>query len=121
MRVWNLGYSRVGRKRELKRELERYWAGKIDVEELLAGGRSLCSSRWIRQHELGVESIPLNDFSFFDLLRTVSPHRFLQFPQNHLVGLNSHPVARIPTQVLIREKQNLFTSLKRPFKRGGRI
>ena len=31
----NLGYPRIGPRRELKRALERYWSGKIAASDLL--------------------------------------------------------------------------------------
>ncbi len=84
MQVSNLGYPRIGRKRELKAALENYAAGKTDSSDLLAVGRKLCVDRWRRQKELGVDHIPLNDFSFSDqlldmaLLLGVIPERFEQ-------------------------------------------
>jgi 5-methyltetrahydropteroyltriglutamate--homocysteine methyltransferase len=37
----NLGFPRMGAKRELKFALESYWAGKSGAEELLATAKSL--------------------------------------------------------------------------------
>ncbi len=39
MRTHNLGYPRIGSKRELKKSSEAYWAGKIRAEELLLTGK----------------------------------------------------------------------------------
>lgn len=66
MRVWNLGYPRMGRARELKLAVESFWAGKLDAESLLEQAKRIMAARWCRQHDLGVESIPLNDFSLYD-------------------------------------------------------
>ena len=62
----NLGYPRIGPKRELKWALENYWAGKIDAEELqrIAHGLRL-EHRRLQQH-LGIDHIPSNDFSLYD-------------------------------------------------------
>ena len=37
----NLGFSRMGPNRELKKALERFWAKKSDAGELLATARGL--------------------------------------------------------------------------------
>lgn len=66
MKIWSLGYPRIGKKREWKTSLESYWAGECDAAGLLESARQLCAVRWRRQHELGVDSIPVNDFSFYD-------------------------------------------------------
>lgn len=82
MRVSNLGYPRLGRNRELKTELESFFAGRKTAEELLVAGKTLCVERWNRQKELGVDTLPLNDFSFYDhvldmsMLLGIIPKRF---------------------------------------------
>src|SRR5262245_50649558 len=62
----NLGYPRIGRNRELKKALEAYWAGKLTRAELLAAGAALRRQNWLEQREAGIDSIPSNDFSFYD-------------------------------------------------------
>ena len=82
MRVANLGYPRLGRQRELKHVLEAYFRGEKNPMEVTQVGDALCQERWKRQKELGVDSIPLGDFSFFDhmldmsLLLGAVPKRF---------------------------------------------
>ncbi len=82
MRVSNLGYPRIGRSRELKHALDGYFAGSSSPGDLLKVGTDLCVDRWKRQKDLGVDSVPLNDFSFFDqmldmsLLLGIIPQRF---------------------------------------------
>lgn len=66
MKIWNLGYPRIGRRRELKKGLESFWSGESSEAILLSVARKLREARWVRQHELGVESIPVNDFSLYD-------------------------------------------------------
>jgi len=68
MKVWNIGYPRIGDERELKSSVESFWRNELSREELLEAGKSLLIKRWQAQHNLGVDSIPLNDFSFFDPL-----------------------------------------------------
>ncbi len=62
----NLGFPRVGAKRELKKGLEDFWSGKINEEALQNLGRSLRRDHWLLQKKLGIEQIPSNDFSFYD-------------------------------------------------------
>jgi 5-methyltetrahydropteroyltriglutamate--homocysteine methyltransferase len=66
MKTSNLGYPRVGAHRELKRACEKYWSGKISLEELLVTGKSIRKENWKLQHEKGIDLIPSNDFSFYD-------------------------------------------------------
>ncbi|WDZ80165.1 5-methyltetrahydropteroyltriglutamate--homocysteine S-methyltransferase (plasmid) [Ensifer adhaerens] len=62
----NLGFPRIGRQRELKFALERYWAGKASRDELLGTGRKLRAENWAAQKARGIDIIPSNDFSFYD-------------------------------------------------------
>ena len=62
----NLGFPRIGGHRELKKALEEYWGGKSSLTELKAVAANLRASNWILQSESGIESIPSNDFSFYD-------------------------------------------------------
>jgi 5-methyltetrahydropteroyltriglutamate--homocysteine methyltransferase len=61
-----LGSPRIGPDRELKRALERYWAGRIDAAELLATGRALRTRAWTGQRDAGLDSIPSGTFSHYD-------------------------------------------------------
>ncbi len=62
----NLGYPRLGAKRELKRALEGYWSGKRAESELLETARQLRLTHWQLQKEAGIDLIPSNDFSLYD-------------------------------------------------------
>lgn len=62
----NLGFPRVGSRRELKRSLEDFWAGKIRTSALLAAAQQLRARHWQLQRELGIAHIPSNDFSLYD-------------------------------------------------------
>ncbi len=62
----NLGYPRLGPQRELKWALEKYWDGKIGVEELQRTARGLRLEQRRMQQQLGIEHIPGNDFSLYD-------------------------------------------------------
>jgi 5-methyltetrahydropteroyltriglutamate--homocysteine methyltransferase len=64
-----LGYPRIGRRRELKKAVEAFWAGKISVEELEATAASLRAATRERLASLGLgrtdSSIP-EAFSYYD-------------------------------------------------------
>lgn len=62
----NLGFPRMGGKRELKFALESYWAGKTDESSLLKGTQELRAKHWRLQREAGIETPPSNDFSLYD-------------------------------------------------------
>jgi len=64
--VTNLGFPRIGSKRELKIALESYWAGKSDAAELLKIAAQIRASNWKRQKAAGIQHIPSNDFSLYD-------------------------------------------------------
>ena len=62
----NLGFPRIGPRRELKTATEAYWAGKIDQAALLDTAKALRAATWDRQKAAGIQVIPSNDFSFYD-------------------------------------------------------
>ncbi|RDV83040.1 5-methyltetrahydropteroyltriglutamate--homocysteine S-methyltransferase [Ammonifex thiophilus] len=66
MLVSNLGYPRIGEKRELKWLLEAYWEGKLAQEAFWQEVFSLEENNWRRQLKLGVELLPVGDFSLYD-------------------------------------------------------
>ncbi|WP_041319698.1 5-methyltetrahydropteroyltriglutamate--homocysteine S-methyltransferase [Hyphomicrobium denitrificans] len=62
----NLGFPRIGLKRELKKATEAYWKGEIDYLALRKIGAKLRERHWRLQRDVGIEVIPSNDFSFYD-------------------------------------------------------
>jgi len=66
MQTHVLGYPRIGKRRELKKASEQYWAGKIIQKELLEVSRRLIDENLKLQQEAGIDLIPVNDFSFYD-------------------------------------------------------
>ncbi len=64
-----LGYPRIGRRRELKKAVEAFWAGRIDEQELERTAAELRAATRERLAELGLgrtdSSIP-ESFSFYD-------------------------------------------------------
>lgn len=78
----NLGYPRIGARRELKKACELYWSGKSSKEALYQTAKSLRENYWKTQAAAGIDLIPCNDFSFYDhvldmsLLLGVVPARY---------------------------------------------
>ncbi len=62
----NLGFPPLGAARELKRATEGYWSGKVPLDQLLATGADLRRRHWELQRDIGVDRIPVNDFSYYD-------------------------------------------------------
>lgn len=62
----NLGFPRIGPKRELKKALEDYWSGGMDESELLGAGREIRKANWVFQKGAGIDHVPCNDFSLYD-------------------------------------------------------
>ncbi len=62
----NLGFPRIGVRRELKRAVEGFWRGDVEPDELQAAARSLRGRHWQLQREAGIEHVPSNDFSLYD-------------------------------------------------------
>jgi 5-methyltetrahydropteroyltriglutamate--homocysteine methyltransferase len=62
----NLGYPRIGARRELKRAVEGYWKGKLDAEELRKTAAEISAANWATQRDAGIDGIPSNDFSLYD-------------------------------------------------------
>ena len=66
----NLGFPRIGAKRELKFALESYWKGQSSREALRATGRELRARHW--QEQDGLDLVPVGDFSFYDQVLDMS-------------------------------------------------
>lgn len=62
----NLGFPRIGLRRELKKAEESYWKGALARASLEQAGRELRLRHWNQQREAGIDAIPCNDFSFYD-------------------------------------------------------
>ena len=78
----NLGFPRIGERRELKKATEAYWKGDLDYAGLEATGAELRRANWAKQQAAGIDLIPSNDFSFYDQVLGLSclignvPERF---------------------------------------------
>ena len=82
MQIHNLGFPRIGAKRELKFSLEKYWSGESSEETLLAQCSQLRKQNWQTQLAAGIEWLPVGDFAHYDhvlntsLLLGIIPERF---------------------------------------------
>ena len=103
MRTHNLGYPRIGSRRELKKACENYWAGKISIDELLQVGKQIRHENWKLQQDAGIDLIPVNDFSYYDQVLDTS------------LMLGNIPPRFLP---LVQEKKKSFPSLYFAMARG---
>ncbi|SHM66971.1 5-methyltetrahydropteroyltriglutamate--homocysteine S-methyltransferase [Gracilibacillus kekensis] len=62
----NLGYPRIGEKREWKRAIEAFWQGDITEKALKDQTQKLRLDNLKKQKEQGIDLIPVGDFSFYD-------------------------------------------------------
>lgn len=62
----NLGFPRIGARRELKFALEKYWSNQSSAQQLAAATRRLRETHWRLQAAAGIDQIPSNDFSLYD-------------------------------------------------------
>ncbi len=68
----NLGFPRIGGKRELKKAVESYWKGAISQDDLHAQARAIRLQNWTMQKDTGLDHIPSNDFAFYDQMLDMS-------------------------------------------------
>jgi len=66
----NLGFPRIGAKRELKFALESYWKGESTLDTLRAVGAELRARHW--QDQAGLDLVPVGDFAFYDQMLDMS-------------------------------------------------
>ena len=70
--IHNLGFPRIGPRRELKHALEAFWKGEIDENALRAAGSELRRQNWRTQCDAGVDLVPAGDFAWYDHVLTTS-------------------------------------------------
>lgn len=88
-----VGYPRIGRRRELKKAVESYWAGKSTLDELEATAADLRKATRARLVDLGLDAqtaaVP-ESFSFYDQVLDITaaagaaPARFQEFSGQEL-------------------------------------
>ncbi|WP_160725784.1 5-methyltetrahydropteroyltriglutamate--homocysteine S-methyltransferase [Bacillus sp. USDA818B3_A] len=62
----NLGYPRIGEKREWKKTLEQFWAGQLEKELFLKQMEDFRLRQLQKQKDKGIDLIPVGDFSLYD-------------------------------------------------------
>ncbi len=68
--IHNLGFPRIGEKRELKFALEAFWKGQLTEAELQATAKTIRAGNWqIQQH---LDWVPVGDFSLYDQVLDMS-------------------------------------------------
>lgn len=96
-----IGFPRIGPKREMKKALEDYWAGKSPQNELIAVSQAVDEAAWRAQDAAGIDLIAL-DGTFYDHVLDVQswlgliPERF-----HHLAGLDRYFAAARGTESAI--------------------
>lgn len=68
--VHNLGFPRIGAKRELKFALESYWKGDSSRSALEQLGAQLRQRHW--KNQAGLDWVPVGDFAFYDQVLDMS-------------------------------------------------
>lgn len=66
----NLGFPRIGAKRELKFALEAYWKGQSTLDAVKQLGHELRQRHWALQ--AGLDLAPVGDFAFYDQVLDMS-------------------------------------------------
>ncbi|MBW3228424.1 5-methyltetrahydropteroyltriglutamate--homocysteine S-methyltransferase [Marinobacter adhaerens] len=66
----NLGFPRIGARRELKFAQEAFWKGRISEEDLQITGADLRRRHWQNQRPL--DRVPVGDFSLYDQILDMS-------------------------------------------------
>ena len=88
-----IGFPRIGTLRELKFASEKYFRKEIEAEELQQIAETLRKTHWRIQKEAGIDYIPSNDFSFYDMtldtavLLNIIPKRYKEL---ELSGLDTY-------------------------------
>lgn len=68
--IHNLGFPRIGAKRELKFALEKFWKGDASHSELEDTAHTIRTENWKVQN--GLDLVPVGDFSLYDQILDMS-------------------------------------------------
>ena len=91
----NLGFPRIGARRELKKAAEAYWRGDTDANALQASAAKLRARHWQDQKTAGLDILPSNDFSLYDQVLDMTtvlgavPERF-EWDRHSRIGLDTY-------------------------------
>lgn len=64
--IHTLGFPRIGKNRELKFALEKFWRGEIDADTLETTGRELRAHHWQLEADAGLDFVTVGDFAYYD-------------------------------------------------------
>lgn len=105
----NLGYPRMGAKRELKKACEQYWTGNISKQELWLAAKKIQEQNWLLQAHAGIDLIPCNDFSLYDQVLDMSL----------LLGAIPQRYAPVVTDVKDNSEIDLYFAMARGYQKNG--
>jgi len=105
----NLGYPRVGARRELKKACEQYWTGQITRQQLFLVAKNLREQHWRVQQQAGIDLIPCNDFSFYDHVLDTSL----------LLGVIPDRYTHVVTDVQDNAEIDLYFAMARGYQKDG--
>ncbi|MFD2889947.1 5-methyltetrahydropteroyltriglutamate--homocysteine S-methyltransferase [Chitinophaga cymbidii] len=105
----NLGYPRMGSRRQLKTACEQYWQGQIGRSELFLAAKRLQEEHWKIQQDAGMDLIPCNDFSFYDQVLDMSL----------LLGAVPERYAPVVTDVDSNAEIDLYFAMARGYQQHG--
>ncbi|AAO29157.1 5-methyltetrahydropteroyltriglutamate--homocysteine S-methyltransferase [Xylella fastidiosa subsp. fastidiosa] len=104
--VTNLGFPRIGARRELKRALESHWRGETDATQLQHTARELRARHWRLQRDAGVDLPPSNDFSLYDHVLDTA-FLFDAIPQRYRGLVDADPLAGYFAMARGRQADNI--------------
>jgi 5-methyltetrahydropteroyltriglutamate--homocysteine methyltransferase len=64
--IHTLGFPRIGKHRELKFALEKFWRGEIDAPALETVACELRARHWQLQRDAGLDFVTVGDFAYYD-------------------------------------------------------
>jgi len=88
----NLGFPRIGAKRELKHALEAFWRGDSTSQQLLDSAAQLRCRHWLLQRDAGADVVPCNDFSLYDQVLDTA-FLFDAIPERYRALADADPLA----------------------------
>ncbi|QGH36476.1 5-methyltetrahydropteroyltriglutamate--homocysteine S-methyltransferase [Gracilibacillus salitolerans] len=110
----NLGYPRIGEKREWKKSIEAFWQGDITDKSLKEQTKKLRLNNLKKQKEQGIDFIPVGDFSFYDhILDTAVSFNIIpeRFNHHNPTDLSSYfAIARGETNAVAAEMTKWFNT-----------
>ena len=107
----NLGFPRIGAKRELKFALEDYWKGNSSRDALTQLGGQLRQRHWQQQAGLGLDLVPVGDFSFYDQVLDMSFMLAILRPGSK-VAMRSMPIFASPAGARSRMQRALAAACR---------